>query len=97
MLPRRRRRLPRAAESAQRGSQTSPSRRKGRRNRAESSRADSANGRAAGSAEERAARKTLARVEKQLEQVTAREAELNAEVLAHAADHERLTELVAGR
>ena len=47
----------------------------------------------AGSSEERAARKTLARVEKQLEQVTAREAELNAEVLAHAADHERLTEL----
>ncbi len=47
----------------------------------------------AGSAEERAARKTLARVEKRLEQVTAREAELNAEVLAHASDHERLTEL----
>jgi len=35
----------------------------------------------------------LARVERQLEQVTAREAELNAEVLDHAADHERLTEL----
>jgi ABC transport system ATP-binding/permease protein len=47
----------------------------------------------AGSAEERAARKTLARVEKRLEQVAAREAELNAEVLAHAADHERLTAL----
>jgi ATP-binding cassette subfamily F protein uup len=47
----------------------------------------------AGSAQERAARKTLARVEKRLAQVTAREAELNAEVLAHASDHERLTEL----
>jgi ATP-binding cassette subfamily F protein uup len=47
----------------------------------------------AGSAEERAARKTLARVEKRLEQVSAQEAELNAEVLAHASDHERLTEL----
>ena len=47
----------------------------------------------AGSAEERAARKTLARVEKRLEQVAAREAELNDEVLAHASDHERLTEL----
>jgi ATP-binding cassette subfamily F protein uup len=47
----------------------------------------------AGSAEERAARKTLARVEKRLEQVAAREAELNAEVLAHASDHERLTHL----
>jgi ATP-binding cassette subfamily F protein uup len=47
----------------------------------------------AGSADERAARKVLARVERQLEQVTAREAELNAEVLDHAADHERLTEL----
>src|SRR5262249_41732446 len=48
-----------------------------------------------GSAEERAARKVLARVEKQLELVSAREAELNAEVLAHASDHERLTELSA--
>jgi ABC transport system ATP-binding/permease protein len=47
----------------------------------------------AGSAEERAARKTLARVEKRLEQVAAREAELNAEALAHASDHERLTAL----
>ena len=28
-----------------------------------------------------------------MEQVTAREAELNAEVLVHAADHERLSEL----
>ena len=49
----------------------------------------------AGSAEERAARKTLARVEKRLEQLAAREAELNDEVLAHASDHERLTELSA--
>lgn len=49
----------------------------------------------AGSAEERAARKTLARVEKRLEQVAAREAELNADVLAHASDHERLTDLGA--
>jgi len=45
----------------------------------------------AGSAEERAARKTLARVDKRLEQLAAREAELNDEVLAHASDHERLT------
>jgi ATP-binding cassette subfamily F protein uup len=37
----------------------------------------------------------LARVEKRLEQVAAREAELNAEVLVHAADHERLTALSA--
>ncbi len=44
-----------------------------------------------GSAEERAARKVLARVEKRLEQVAAREAELNAEVLVHVSDHERLT------
>ena len=49
----------------------------------------------AGSAEERAARKTIARVEKRLEQVSAREAELNAEVLAHAADHVRLADLGA--
>jgi ATP-binding cassette subfamily F protein uup len=46
-----------------------------------------------GSAEERAARKTLARVEKRLEQVAAREKELNDEVLAHASDHARLTDL----
>jgi ATP-binding cassette subfamily F protein uup len=45
--------------------------------------------------EERAARKTLARVEKQLEQLAAREQELNDEVLAHASDHERLIELGA--
>ncbi|HEX3932136.1 MAG TPA: ABC-F family ATP-binding cassette domain-containing protein [Nocardioides sp.] len=44
----------------------------------------------AGSAQERAARKTLARVEKRLEEVSVREQELNDEVLAHASDHERL-------
>jgi len=71
------------AESAQKDVENTPSRH-------EPTRRTTAR---AGSAEERAARKTLARVEKQLEQVTAREAELNAEVLAHAADHERLTEL----
>jgi ATP-binding cassette subfamily F protein uup len=49
----------------------------------------------AGSAEERDARKTLARVEKRLEQVAAREAELNDDVLAHASDHERLTAISA--
>src|SRR4051794_8019353 len=47
----------------------------------------------AGSAEERAARKVLARVEKRLEQVAEREAALNAEVLVYAADHERLSDL----
>jgi ABC transport system ATP-binding/permease protein len=46
-----------------------------------------------GSAEERAARKALARVEKRLEHVAAREAELNADVIAHASDHERLAAL----
>ncbi len=45
----------------------------------------------AGSSQERTARKVLARVEKRLEQVAAREAELNDEVLAHVSDHERLT------
>ena len=71
------------AESAQRDAEIAPSRH-------EPTRRTTAR---TGSAEERAARKTLARVEKRLEQVTAREAELNAEVLAHASDHERLTEL----
>ncbi|MDT7574338.1 MAG: transport system ATP-binding/permease protein, partial [Pseudonocardiales bacterium] len=46
-----------------------------------------------GSSEEREARKVLARVERQLEQVAAREAALNDEVLTHATDHERLAEL----
>jgi ABC transport system ATP-binding/permease protein len=46
-----------------------------------------------GSSEERDARKVLARVERQLEQVANREAALNVEVLAHAADHERLADL----
>jgi ABC transport system ATP-binding/permease protein len=49
----------------------------------------------AGSAEERAARKVMARVEKRLEQLTAREEELNAEMLVHASDHERLAGLGA--
>ncbi|RYP86912.1 ABC transporter ATP-binding protein [Nocardioides guangzhouensis] len=49
----------------------------------------------AGSAEERAARKTLARLDKQLERIAAREAELNAEIAAHAQDYERLAELSA--
>jgi len=46
-----------------------------------------------GSAEERTARKTIARVERRLEQVAARETELNDELLAHASDHERLSAL----
>ena len=52
--------------------------------------------RRAGSAEERSARKILARVERRLEQVSGREAELNDEVLAHAADHVRLS-LLSGQ
>ncbi len=45
----------------------------------------------AGSAEERAARKTVARLDKVLERLSAREAELSAELTAHATDPERLT------
>jgi ABC transport system ATP-binding/permease protein len=48
-----------------------------------------------GSAEERESRKVIARVERRLEQVAAREDELNAEVLAHASDHVRLAVLGA--
>ncbi|MCD4527070.1 ABC-F family ATP-binding cassette domain-containing protein [Nocardioides sp. cx-173] len=48
-----------------------------------------------GGAEERTARKTLARLEKQLARVNAREAELNALMLEHAQDHARLAELGA--
>ncbi|WP_395659824.1 ABC-F family ATP-binding cassette domain-containing protein [Nocardioides sp.] len=49
----------------------------------------------AGSAEERAARKNIARIDKQLERISQQEATLNAEVLEHAQDYERLAELSA--
>ncbi|MFC6288208.1 ABC-F family ATP-binding cassette domain-containing protein [Nocardioides sp. GCM10027113] len=49
----------------------------------------------AGSAEERAARKVIARIDKQLERLGVREAELNAEVLTHAQDYEKLAVLSA--
>ena len=44
-----------------------------------------------GSAEERAAKKTVARLDKVLERLSAREAELTADLAAHATDPERLT------
>lgn len=47
----------------------------------------------AGSAAERTARKTLARLDKQLERLAEREAELTEALAAHASDPERLTEL----
>ncbi|TIC84487.1 ABC-F family ATP-binding cassette domain-containing protein [Nocardioides sp. GY 10127] len=49
----------------------------------------------AGSAEERAARKTLARLDKRLEKIAEREAELNAAVLEAASDHEALARISA--
>jgi ATP-binding cassette subfamily F protein uup len=49
----------------------------------------------AGSAEERAARKNIARIDKQLERIAEQESALNAEVLEHAQDYERLAELSA--
>jgi ATP-binding cassette subfamily F protein uup len=49
----------------------------------------------AGSAEERAARKTIARIDKRLERIAEQEAALNAEVLEHAQDYVRLAELSA--
>jgi ATP-binding cassette subfamily F protein uup len=49
----------------------------------------------AGSAEERTARKALARLDKQLERLAAREAELHEAIAAHATDPERLTGLAA--
>jgi ABC transport system ATP-binding/permease protein len=47
----------------------------------------------AGSASEREARKTMARLERQLERIADAEAALDAEVLQHAQDHERLTDI----
>jgi ATP-binding cassette subfamily F protein uup len=44
---------------------------------------------------ERAARKELQRLERQLDRLAAREAELSAELAAHASDYQRLIELGA--
>ena len=46
-----------------------------------------------GSAAERAARKTIDRIDKQLQRVAVREAELNEQMAIHVADHAKLTEL----
>ena len=46
-------------------------------------------------AEERTARKELQRLERQLDRVSAREADLSAELAANATDYEKLTELGA--
>jgi ATP-binding cassette subfamily F protein uup len=46
-------------------------------------------------AEERAARKELQRLERQLDRLTAREADLSAELTANATDYEKLTSLGA--
>ena len=48
-----------------------------------------------GGAEERAARKTIARVEKQLQRLGVRETELNQQLLARSSDHEALADLSA--
>jgi ATP-binding cassette subfamily F protein uup len=48
-----------------------------------------------GSAEEREARKTVARIDKRLERIAEREAELNAAIAASASDYARLAELSA--
>jgi ATP-binding cassette subfamily F protein uup len=49
----------------------------------------------AGSAEERAARKTMARIDRQLERVAEEEAELNASIAESASDYTRLADLGA--
>jgi ATP-binding cassette subfamily F protein uup len=48
-----------------------------------------------GSAEEREAKKTVARIDKRLERIAEREAELNAAILESASDYARLAELGA--
>jgi len=49
----------------------------------------------AGSAEEREAKKAIARIDKRLERIAARESELNAAIAEHASDYARLAELSA--
>jgi ATP-binding cassette subfamily F protein uup len=46
-----------------------------------------------GSAEERAARKTIARIDKRLERIAEQETGINAEIAEHAHDYTRLAEL----
>ena len=48
-----------------------------------------------GGAEERAARKAVSRIEKRLARITVEETAINAEILEHAQDYERLGELSA--
>ncbi len=48
-----------------------------------------------GSAEDRAARKTMARIDKRLERISEQEAALNAAVIEHAHDYARLADLAA--
>jgi ATP-binding cassette subfamily F protein uup len=48
-----------------------------------------------GGAEERAARKAVSRIEKRLAKITELETKLNADVLAHAQDYEKLAEISA--
>ena len=48
-----------------------------------------------GSAEERAARKNISRIDKRLERIAEQEAALNAEILEHAQDYGKLAELSA--
>jgi ATP-binding cassette subfamily F protein uup len=48
-----------------------------------------------GGAEERAARKAVSRIEKRLARITELETKLNAEVLEHAQDYEKLAEISA--
>ena len=48
---------------------------------------------ASGSADEREAKKTLARIDKQLAKLSAREADLHAQLAEHASDYEKLAEI----
>ncbi|MGZ4451872.1 MAG: ABC transporter ATP-binding protein, partial [Nocardioides sp.] len=49
----------------------------------------------AGSAEEREAKKTVARIDKRLEKIAEQEAKLNEQLAAHASDYAKLAELGA--
>ncbi len=73
---------PKAAERAQTGGGGTPTGQKGAKAKS-------------GGAEERAARKTVARVDKQLARIAARETELNQQILDNASDHALLTSVSA--
>ena len=89
------RRLGSLAESAPLPTESASSRRNGSGEEARVGAAATPAKAKSGSAEERVARKNVARIDKRLARIAEREAELNAQVVEHAQDYDKLAELGA--